>query len=119
MSGSWADVASEAADQRIGDGRAGGEAGGEGGGFGGQVLVVDHSGDHAPVERLLGRDALAEQHHLHRPGAAGEARQQPGRARVRDQADIDEGLQEIGRAGGDDDVGAKRDARRRRRRRRR
>ena len=59
-------------------------------------------------QRLLGGNALAEHHHLDRPGAAGEARQQPGRAGVRDQADIDERLEEIGRAAGDDDVGGQR-----------
>ena len=90
-------VAGEAAEQAVGDRRPLGEAGGERDRLGGERLVLDDPADQAPVGGLLRRDALAEHHHLHRPRPPGEARQQPGRAGIGDQADIDEGLQEIGR----------------------
>jgi hypothetical protein len=57
------------------------------------MLVLDDAGDEAPFRRTLGRNALAQHHHLHRPRAAGEAGKEPSRARVRDQADVDERLE--------------------------
>ena len=54
-SGSCSASRARLAQQAVGDGRALGQAGGEGDGFARQVLVVDDAGDHAPVERLLGR----------------------------------------------------------------
>jgi hypothetical protein len=76
----------------------------------GQQLTVRHAAiDQAPFQRRGGRDLVAQQHHLHGPRLADQARQQIGRAAVGHEADAAEGLQEIGALAGHDDVAHQRD----------
>ena len=65
--------------------------------LGGQFRIVVDAPDHAPGQRLLGADAIAEKHRWRRANAAHEPRQEQRIAGVRHQRDADEGLVEIGR----------------------
>jgi hypothetical protein len=69
-----------------------------------QLRIGNAAVDQAPVQRLGGRQALAQQGHLHGPRPPDHPRQKIGRAAVGDQADAAEGLQEIGALAGDDQV---------------
>ena len=75
-----------------------------------QRAVVIDAVDEAPFQRLLRRQPFAHQRQLDRARLADEARQQPGRAAIRHQPDAAEGLQEIGRARGEDHVAHQREA---------
>ena len=76
----------------------------------GLELVVGHDPvDQAPVERLLRGDTLAEHRHLGGARVADPGRNEDGRTAVGDQADVDEGEQEVGGLGGYDQVAGERE----------
>ena len=65
--------------------------------------------DHAPVRGLRRVDPLGEERGPHRLGRAHLARQPVGAARVGDEPDAREGLDEVGALGGDHHVGGERE----------
>ena len=93
----------------IGDGGAAGELLDErrGGGF--ELVVGNGAVDEPPRRRLRTGELAAEQQQLLRARDADEPRQQPGRAAVRAEAALEEGLPEAGRLGGDREVGGERE----------
>ena len=60
-----------------------------------QIGVRSDATDQAPFERLPGGDALAQQHHLHRPHAPDHPREEVGRAAVRHEPNPAKRLQEV------------------------
>src|SRR3954468_24733655 len=74
-----------------------------------QRVRVDHAVDQPPVERLLGRDPLAEEGHLERARLADRCRYERRRAAVGHQADVDEAQVEVRARGGDDQVAGERE----------
>ena len=84
-----------------GDGGRTGELLDERRGRGLELVVGNGAVDHAPRRRLRTGELAAEQQQLLRPRDADEPRQQPGRAAVRAEAALEEGLPEAGRLGGD------------------
>ena len=88
----------------IGGGRPLGEPLQQGGGNRPELVVWDHLVDQAPIESPLRRDALAEHRHLGCTRVADAGGEEGGRAAVRDEPDVDERQQQIGRLGGDDQV---------------
>ncbi len=65
---------------------------------GGELLVVHHLPDHSPGLCLLSAELIAQQCQPHGAGASGHARQQPGAAAVRDEAELAEGHHKTGGA---------------------
>ena len=88
---------------------AGREALGDGVRLAHEILVVNRAIDHADGLSLLRRDRFGQHHQ--RPGArvADEARQDKSAARVRNEADAGERLQELSRLRREHDVAGKRD----------
>ena len=74
-----------------------------------QRCIIDRLVDQAPVLGLLRADLFAQHHHPGGAGAADGAGQQPGRAAIGNQADVDEGLQEIGALGRQHEIARQRD----------
>ena len=65
---------------------------------GGKLLVIHHLPDHPPRLRLFSAELVTEQSQPHGAGASGHARQQPGAAAVRHQAELAEGHHKAGGA---------------------
>ena len=74
-----------------------------------ELVVVDGALDHAPGLRLLGADRVGEHHQRAGARLADEARQEPGAAGIRDEADPGEGLQEPRRSRRQHDVAGERE----------
>ena len=73
-----------------------------------EPLVAHHAVDQPPFERLGGRQALAQHRQLTRPRHPDPRRQEQRGAAVGDEADVDEGQQEVGALGGHDQIAAQR-----------
>ena len=69
-----------------------------------QLVVGDDAVDEAEFERLLGEDRVADQVHLQRLVRPDQARQPLGAAEAGDDPELDLGLAEDGRLGGDPHV---------------
>ena len=69
-----------------------------------QLVVGDHPVDEAELVRVVGRDGVAGQVHLQRLGRAHEPRQALSAAEAGDDPEVDLGLAERRRVGGDADV---------------
>ena len=80
------------------------EMGGAGLDRGGEVGIGNRLPDHPPCRGLLSGDRLGKEHRAHRPGEAYLARQPVGAARIGDQPDAGERLDEDRRVRRDDDV---------------
>src|SRR3954451_5995307 len=100
-----------ALDARVRARRPGGEALEQGVGLGREGVVGHDAVHQAPGKRLGRRDALAEHRHLRGAGEADAARHDQRRAAVRDEADVHEREQEVGRLGRDDEVARQRERR--------
>ena len=78
-------------------------------GLGTEIVVGDDAVDEPPVQRLEGMDALAQHHHLRRAREPDPRRDEGGRAAIGDEADVHEREQEVGRLGGEHEVGRERE----------
>src|SRR5438034_2066069 len=77
----------------------------------GEIGVIDAMPDKPPLRRLLAAELLAEHRQTDRAGAADQPRKKIRAARVRDEPDLAERLNEARRLRGDDDVAGERDVR--------
>ncbi len=75
----------------------------------GQLGVLDALPDQAPIRGLLRRELVAEQREAHRARRSDETRQEVRAARVRNEADLRERLDEARRFGSDDEIARQRD----------